>query len=100
MQESAQSNLGLEGDQALVERGDQAKALKEVPLFQALFEESLHNLAIQLASLQPLQRDEFTVTKAQYIAIRDLYATFEGCIQQGDEARDRMAGEVKTTGIL
>jgi hypothetical protein len=71
-----------------------------VPLFRAMFEEELQTLAVQLATLEPLERDNFTLLKSQYIAIKTLYGLFEGAIQQGDEARDRLAGVKDKTGIL
>ena len=100
MQESAQSNLGLEQDQMLADRGDQAKRLLEIPLLEEVFKEDLQSLAVQLATLEPLQRDDFTVLKAQYIAIKNIYERIDGFAQQGDEARARLAGEGDKTGIL
>jgi hypothetical protein len=72
----------------------------EIPLFQMVFEEELKSLAVQLATLEPLAHDQFTVLKSQYLAIKNVFCMFEGMIHQGEEARNRLANGVEKTGIL
>lgn len=87
-----------------LELGRQAKEFQSYininPYFYKLLEREKLRYVGEILSLNPKEKDDFSLNRMAIIALDDLENTFKGDISLGEMAEKRLSGEPEKGGLL